>query len=422
MPFAATINLILRHRRLIWFSTIMFFVFFADGIMSYASPVFIEEKMNSAWLMGIIISSSSIFGLVADMIISKQFAQKEYRFFARWLLALALFFPLSLLFMPAQPLTFLIAMAVWGIYFEFISFSQFNFVHRVVGAKQHTAAWGLMDTFKAVAGIAAPIAATFLLEISMDITLYVVVGSLIVAMVLFYFYRKSNPEHESTIDRSASGENHEKRSFWQEIKLWRVLFKKIWPMYLFFFAFIMLEAAFWTVGPLLSEEIKDTHQWSSFLLSAYVLPSLFTPPLAHMLSVRFSKKKVAFTSALIGSILLATGTFFLGHSAFLIIFVFLSSVFFSIDHPEIEAVFEDYLSRIDDYSNDLIGLQSTATSLSYIVGPILAGGLASLVGSSTTLGIFALFLAAVSLILLVVTPRKIKMPHQELAQVAAPQP
>ncbi len=396
----------------------MFFVFFADMVMSYASPIFIEHKMNSTLLMGLILSSSSVFGLLTDLLLSKQFAHKEYRFFARWLIALALFFPVSLLIMPAQPLTFLFAMAVWGMYFECIGFSQFNFVHTVVNKHQHTAAWGVLETFKAVAAITAPIAATYLLAITMEVTMYAVIASLMVALVSFFFYRRAFPERPPQ-NQEVAAPRPVGRGFWQELRIWRTLFVKIWPVYLFFFAFVLLEATLWTVGPLLSETIRQEHPLSGFLLSAYVLPSVVTPSLAVFLSKRFSKKRVAFIAAAVGASILGVGSLYFGHSPWLPVIVFCSALFFSLDYPEIEAVFEDYISRIDGYGNDLIGLQSTASSLAYIVGPVLAGALATWLGLSATIGAVALFFGAVAVVALIVTPRKIRMPHQELAALAS---
>jgi fucose permease len=353
---------------------------------------------------------------VADLIIAQRFAQKEYRFFARWLIALALLFPMSLLFMPAHPLTLLVAMAIWGIYYEFISFSQFNFVHRIVKTDYHAAAWGVLEIFKALGGMLAPIAATYLLEWGMEVAMWVVIGSLTVGAVLFVVYRWWYPTRPVQAELSVQPVKT-KRSFWQEMKIWGVLMKRIWPMYIFFFAFVLLESAFWTLGPLLSEEIREVHPWSGFLLTAFILPSVFAPLLVHPLSTRYSKKKISFLAALLGSALLAVGAFWLGNSAWLIVIVFLSAIFFSLDFPEIAAVFEDYLSRIDGYENDLIGLQGTSTSLSYILGPALAGALANWLGNSAALGVFAVFLGLTSAWLLLITPRKIKMPRQELAAV-----
>lgn len=348
----------------------MFCVFFADSLMGYVSPVFIASKMNSTFLMGLILSSSSVVGLLADMVIAKQFARREYRFFVRWLFALALFFPLSFLIMPGHVLTFLVAMAVWGVYYEFIIFSQFNFVHKAVDIEGHARAWGILETFKAFGSVIAPVAATLLLEHSVEAVLYVSIVTLILGMILFFIYRKKFKE-KICIEIKPEAVVLQKRDFLQELTIWRVLFAKVWPMYLFYFAFIVMESAFWTVGPLLSEEIRQNYPWSGFLLTAYILPSLFVPYLVRYIGPHVSKKRVAFWSALLGALVLAGGAFGLGPSPLLVICIFLSSVFFSLDYPEIEAVFEDYLSRIDAYSNDLIGLQSTATSLAYIIGPIL---------------------------------------------------
>lgn len=393
----------------------MFFIYVADGIMSYVSPVLIETRMHNTFLMGIILSSSSVVGLCADMGISKFFVQKEYRFFLRWLIGLAVFFPLSFLLFPPEPMVFLLAMAIWGIYYEFIAFSQYNFINRAVTRQQHAGAWGFLDAFKAAGLLVAPLIASTLLDKNEDFPLIAVIVALLIAAVFYVVFFGDRTKERSV--PVVSARTQQKRSLISEFKIWAVFMRKIWPVYLFFFTFMVMETSFWVLGPLLMEEIKDIHVFGAFVLSAYILPSFLMPLYVQKLGAVFGKKRTAFVTAIVGASLLAFSAFFFSHSWFFPFLVGLSSLFLSLDYPEIEAVFEDYIDRAQDYGNDLIGLHGTASSLGYIVGPSIAGGLALVLGTGKSMAVFAAVLAVVSLVLLLITPRKIKLPQQELSQV-----
>ncbi len=379
--------------------------------MSYLSPVIIEQHVHSTFWMGVILSSSSAAGLLTDVLVPKLFPTAGWRFFVKWLLLIAVFFPLSFIWLPAHNLTFLIAMIIWGVYYELISFGEFNFVHETVDVSSHASAWGVIDTFKSLAGIIAPILAAYLIVHGAHYPLWLSVGSIGVALAILPFLQR----HPSHTDRVTSPSIRSRLpSFLHELHIWWILVIRIWPVYIFFFALILLETAFWTVGPLLSEEMKQIHPFGGIMLSAYILPFLITPLMIGYLGQKFGKKHTAFVSAIIGSCLLSASLLVFHGVLTYIVIIFVSMIFISIDYPEIDAVFEDYLARIGNNGNDLIGLRSTASSFAYIIGPIMAGGLSEVVGNRSTIGIFALMLLVVAVISLVVTPRKILMPHAAL--------
>ena len=113
---------------------------------------------------------------------------------------------------------------------------------------------------------------------------------------------------------------------------------------------------------------------------------------------------------MIGSLLFADSLWYLA-------VVFISSTFTSLAFPELNATFEDYVARLDNFSNDLVGLRSSAGSLAYIIGPVTAGFLASKLGNWQTITIFAGALVIVAAAMLYVIPRKLRMPKQELVEV-----
>lgn len=61
----------------------------ADAIMSYAVPVYLEDTLNSAFWMGMIMAVSSVVGFIADMVLGEWFGEKKYNFFLAWTLIIA---------------------------------------------------------------------------------------------------------------------------------------------------------------------------------------------------------------------------------------------------------------------------------------------------------------------------------------------
>jgi DHA1 family multidrug resistance protein-like MFS transporter len=163
--------------------------------------------------------------------------------------------------------------------------------------------------------------------------------------------------------------------------------------------------------------MKETSKLGGFLLPAYVLPFLFSGLLTQPISKFMGKKKASFLSGLgIGISLLLVGL--VSQPIFIIALVCLSSVFSSIAMPEMSAVFEDYAQRLGKTGEDIVGLQSSAGSLAYILGPIMGGLLATFIGNHLTLSVIGLLSLSVSIICLIVVPKKIRMPQAEIAQLA----
>jgi MFS family permease len=96
------------------------------------------------------------------------------------------------------------------------------------------------------------------------------------------------------------------------------------------------------------------------------------------------------------------------------VWIGIGSAFFHIATQEIKGAIEDYCERLGDHSNTLVGLTSSMGSIGFVLGPILSGAIASSVGGQLTFGIIGWGLAAASIILFIITPRKIRLPQQAI--------
>jgi hypothetical protein len=365
--------------------------------------------------MGLVIGFSSLVGFSCDLIFSQLFHGKNYSFFLIRMFFFAIAFPLSLIFLPRIVVFFLIPMAIWGIYYELFMFSNTHFIHTHVKKDNHTSAWGILQFFRAASYTLGPLIAAVLLAREVKISLYgaVTFFSLGLAVFLFFHFRGRRKRAMQT-GQVVVPEHH---SLKKEIRIWRVLMKRVWPIYIFFCAVAILDATFWTVGTLLSEELKmGGVQVGGLVTSAYMIPSFFSSLIVGKVTRPLGKKRTAFISAIISGALLVLGGIF-AEGLWFVGIVLVSSIFSAITWPEIYATFEDYMGRLGVFGDDIVGLQNSSVSLSFIIGPILSGAIAAVIGNQRTFSVVGGLLVAVALLALFIVPRKVLMPQKELAQI-----
>jgi len=396
------------------YSIILFLLTTSDAIMSYLSPVLIGNYVQNNFIMGCIIAFSSLVGVISDFLLPNFFRNKSYLFFIWGTVLTALLFPSIFLFIKPSIAAFLLAMGVWGLYYEMNLFANYNVVHTFLKNEQHAAGWGIIYSFRSAAYLVGPLIVGMVSFVVERAALYYALLFLFLSMLGFtlfpHAFTKKHQLHQSQEVPPP------KERLNTELKIWNVLFRKIWPLYLFVFSLFILDSTYWTVGVLLSEQMRQAHAWGSLLLPLRTLPALFMLFLAPKLARPFGKKRIAFYSAFVSACLLILQGFMQNDSIFILL-AFTSSLFSAIAIPEIYATFEDYMSRLGSHGNDIVGLENSAGSLAYIVGPIVAGGIAALVGYRFTFTIVGIFLALCSLTALIIVPRKIKMPKKAIEHI-----
>lgn len=404
-----------------FFSVIVLLIGMGDAIMAYVAPVYIEDHMNNTFLMGIVLSFSSVIGLICDFVFSELLRDKSYKFYMVFGFITALLFPLSFILLPSALVPFLLAMALWGIYYECVNFGDFHFIHTFTRKAYHADAWGILSNVRSIAYFIGPILATLLLSESNEnnnafyTALFFVSSALFAFLMFTKFSRYARNNSHVKANPVSDGPVPVRRSALVEAKIWLLLLKRIWPLYVFIFMLNILDAAFWTVGTVLSEDLKDVSSSAGFLLSAYMLPGLFLGFFAGKAARPFGKKRAAFISGILGGAFFAISGFITSVPLFVFV-VFLASMALSLAWPEMSATIEDYIARLGAFGNDVIGLESSAVSISYIIGPILSGFVASIFGNQQTFSIIGFMLLIVSILSFFIVPRKIKMPVTALKQ------
>lgn len=390
-------------------SLMLFFVFLGDAILSDWLPSFIQDSVGSSLVMGLIISFSSIVGFAMDLIFPQLFRGAKTRKLLLMAIGTSLLFCGLLIWSVALPwiIIFLVAMAVWGVYYEFLGFGSQMFVSESVPNHARSGVWAVMGGFKSLAYFFGPIIGSSL-ALSKGNYSVVIVAATCVAFGYLIWLLVGRNKKEVSIDGPL-----EKVNIFEEIKHWRILFEHIWPVLMISLIMGLVDATYWTTGAVLSDNMAKETWWGGLFLPLYTLPLVFVGFVIAKWGVYKGKKKLAEMFMLISGLLLMLLGLSSGVAVGLLI-SFLVGTMLSFSWPLTDAVYSDIVSRMGREGKHVVGLSGSTISLAYVVGPILAGLISQFVGERNTFVVVGLVMVVFSLVLLKVTPKKLRLPQAEI--------
>ncbi len=395
--------------RITTISVTLFFIFIADAILSFWVPNFLQDTLKSPILMGWILSFSSIVGIAADFFLPQLLKKVGVRKLLIWSIITSVVFSLTLIGSIHSPyiLLLLLAMALWGIYYEFIGFANQQFVSDGVPHQLHSAAWAIIGTFKSLAYTVGPILGGLLvLRGEASPAVFAIV------FVVFAFWILLTT---SRSQKDASNLDFKRVHIVTEIKHWRVLFFHIWPIILLSIYLSLIDSTFWTTGAVFTEKLARENPIGALFLPLYMIPSLIFGLFIVRKKVHKGKKKWALKFTFAAGLFLAA-LFFSSSVYWQLLMVFISSSLLSFAFPLIDGSYSDIIHRMGQERNHLIGLTSSTSSLAYIIGPVLAGYIVSVVGDRMNFVVMGVGAMVVSFLLLMITPKKLKLPQQEIQE------
>lgn len=393
--------------KLLIFSLIFFFIRLSDSIIAFWAPNQIQNSLNSSIIMGAIISLQSIVGFAADLVfpkILKNVKTRQLVFWAILVSALTSFFLSTASVKPFLAI-FIVTMALWGIYYELATFANFQFMCTMVPPQRRAAAWGFAGIFVNLAYFLGPFIAQELLSHGILITQGTIVIFLVVALIILSLSKNGR--------ETASELNLENISPLKELAHWAILTKAIWPALCIGLILGIIDATFYTVGAVWTEKLSMVNSWGVWFLPLYLLPSICIGiPLSNW-NIENGKKKLA------EKFLGISGIFFAGIALYSSIpwqlaMVALASSALAVCYPLLEGVYTDFLTRMGSDKKDMMGLTGSVVNVSYIIWPVFAGIIASKVGERMTFFWLGVVVIIASIVLLLVTPRKLKLPQTEI--------
>jgi MFS family permease len=375
-----------------------------EGTVSYIAPIIITNNGISETLMGIIIGSSSIAGALFDFIVCRLFKNTYYKRMFLIMFSLCLVYPLILL-KANSFILYILAMSVWGVYFDLKNIGNFDFVGRYTRKSEHSESFGLIQTFQSIGFLLAPIFVGFLIADEFNykplIMAWIFLGISIIFFLFLFFSTKK-------IKAKTDEPKIIKRNTWSELIIWRRIEKIILPVLVLTLMLNFIDAFFWTVGPLFAESLAGLEKFAGLFMTAYSLPTLFVGWIVGYFAAMYGKKRTAFVALLVGCIFLSL-TFFIHNSILVILNIFVSSFFISLSWPAINGAYADYISETAQYETEIEGLQDFCANLGYVIGPMLAGFLADNLGNSGAISFIGVVGLITAFVLLIITPRKINI-------------
>lgn len=386
------------------FASVLFFWTIYDTILTYITPLLMEERGFSVSMIGFIIGTSSISGAIFDFFICKLFKNSDFRRMFLVMFAICLFYPL-LLSQAETIWLFLFAVAVWGIYYDLYAFGAFNFVGRYTKEDEHAANFGIIQFFRALADVIGPFIAGLVIvsgvywHVFAVSWFFLVIGiGLFIILILIIKKYPSKKEAEQCV---------RKRNFLMEIHLWKKLATLMTPVLFVTFFIYFVESFFWTLAPLFAES-AHFGRFGGLFLTAYLVPALFVGWIVGDITKRFGKKRTAIVGILVSSIILVS-FFYITNPILLITSVFISSCFISISLPAINGAYADYISEAPQVDSEIEGIEDFLFNISYVIGPIAAGVIADLADIPTAFTFLGLLGIALAMVLLIVTPKSINI-------------
>ncbi|NTV31329.1 MFS transporter [candidate division WWE3 bacterium] len=387
------------------FAIVVLFWTIFDSIISYITPVLIDANGFSTLWVGIILGSSSMAGALFDFLICKFVKNIRFRPIFIVMFAICAFYPL-ILWRSHSVAMFLLAMALWGIYYDLYGFGTFSFISKYTKKDDHSLNFGLVQVFRSLGSILAPIIVGLVIveavdwrAISLSWVFLAISFAFFIVLMLIIFRRFEKNTRETKSAR--------RKSLLVEVHLWKKIGRKMMPVLVLSFFLYFTESFFWTLAPLYAETTR-LGEFGGLFLTMYMLPSLLVGWFIEPLTKKMGKKRVAITAVLIGSALLAP-FYKMPDAITALIFVFIGSLFMSMALPAINAAYADYISESPQVEGEIESLEDFAFNLGYIIGPITAGFLADALSISRAFSALGYMGVGIALVLLIITPKHISV-------------
>lgn len=383
----------------------MFFWSIFDGAMAYIAPLAVTQHDFSKTEMGLIIGSSSVVGAIFDLVSFKILPSTHFRRVFMIMFALCAMYPIVLYGASAIPL-FLVAMAIWGVYYDLKNFGNLDFVGRYTKKEEHAKSFGYVQIFQSLGYLIAPIIVGMIIAEGLDWKAFLFAGAMLFISSIFFFelhIKKLSEPSQDNFDEK----HHLRRKQFSEMKLWLSLDRAMFPVLMLTLMIFVVDALFWTIGPLFAESFPGNKEFAGFIMTAYSLPSLMVGWIVGAITVKLGKKRTAYGSLIIGMALLACMT--LVQSSFLItiILIFFASMFVSIALPTVNGVYADLITEKAQYEHEVESLSDFYTNLGFVIGPISAGIMADAFGNAGAFSIVGIVGLIIALFLYRIAPEKI---------------
>lgn len=361
-------------------------------------------------------SLSSVIGIACDFLIPIVFPKYGWKFQIIVGIILAITFPIATAIGDVFSMVwlFVIAVMLWGIYYEFIMFAQQSFIVEEEKEATYSHNWSIIEILTDIVEILGPIIGALLLVRGVfayaSSVVLVEILALIFALLLIFVNKTTQGARPRSNIKSYFG-------VFKELKVWRILSKKVYIILIMSVIVEIVYAGFATFSGIYGEKLIKNPDWDWAIMVGATLPYVLGSFVVFRLNIRKGKKRLSQIAIVTAGLILASLVFFNDKLIPILVIVFLSNLVMSLCWPLDDAIYSDLQKRLGKKGIHLIGLSQASYSIAYIIAPTFIGLLADNVGFANSFAIIGGISAVLGIILLVVTPRKIRLPHQQLEKV-----
>jgi MFS family permease len=361
-------------------------------------------------MIGIIIGTSSIAGALFDFVACRIFKKANFRRIFMTMFLLSALCPL-ILWQAKSFWIYVVAMAIWGMYFDLYNFGKLSFVSNCTDKEQHASSSGVLEVFRCFGYLLAPIIAGFAIGEAVGwrsfTQAYIFLGLAFIFFIVLLRLTRKNTGGAAAMGQRESFETK------KEYRLWCKTVILLKPVLIMMLLVCIYDAFFWTIGPLFAESsLAGLDGFQGMFMTAYELPALIVGWFIGDVTSKFGKKQTAFVAFIIGSLLLATMPL-MQSPYFMIGTVFFASMFLSMAAPSINGAYADYADEAPNAEKEIEAVSDLANNIGYIIGPIAAGVLADIFGNSVAFSILSALGIVVTLILIKITPKEVNVSSLE---------
>jgi MFS family permease len=319
------------------------------------------------------------------------------------MLAICFFYPL-ILWEAKSVWMFLLAMALWGIYYDLYNYGIFDFVGRYTDKEEHSSSFGVTQVFRSLGSIIGPLVAGLTIVISVVAFgsiafswVFLAMAILSFAMLLIYT-RNKKPLCEGDVCLIIDSS--------KKIFIMAKISKIIFPALVMTMMIYVYEAFFWTIGPIYAENL-GLGQLSGLFVMAYYVPAVLLGWYVGNLTSRLGKKKTSYITFLSGSLVMASFIFIGNEAVPAVAVTFIAACFLGLSLPAINGAYADYISENSALESEIEAAEDFFTNLGYILGPMVAGIMADAFDYHNAFGLLGMFGILVSILLLKFSPKHI---------------
>ncbi len=390
----------LKHKLLFTVCFMLLFWALFDSMLTYILPLKIVESGFNKTQMGAIISSSSLAGILFDLLLSRFLRSPNYRKIYASVFILSLMF-IVLLQGATEIWTYVLSMVIWGFYWNLLNFGNMDLVSKTASASERSSAFGVIDVFVALGYLLTSIIAGIVVGEVITVVPFIFSGVMLGISFLFYLVLAVHKHSfkQITIESTPVDWPH-------QLQLLFKIGKQLLPVLVMTTMTCINQSFFWTIGPLVAEHVSDLGELGGLFLSSYLLPPLLFGWFVGSVTQKYGKKRTAVTAFLLSSVVISTLP--LAQNGYVLLaVVFISATFSSFVQPSLLGTYADYISESKTVEKEIQGLNDLFYNIGWVLGPILAGLCADLFGNKQSFAAFGVMGILTALLIMKIMPKKI---------------